>query len=475
MEREFTEWTNSWWDDANNPKKRRWLMIGDSVHRECRSTLQHLLRPIQISLDFYAASFHIEDDAFKREIKHFFSYDEYEYEIIFVGWGGHHGYARRTIQEIGIREAYKNSYQELLEFVMKRCLLAVILLSTPVTTEGNVKLFDSSINSEVVERNLIAKELAEKYDLPFIDQYQLVMNHQEQIEYRDTKHFIGPSYLFIVQDTLNYLKKNEILKDDGQLSDKVRKTNGVSLRQIIKDNAQENSGDATNNFCGNCMRSEIFWLMQYQYVAADVDWLPIKSIGSSNTSAEVGYAYLYILIRLLEEYHPKNILEFNIGQVTKISAQYASTHSAKLTVLDHDRSRVEYLLHKWPIDWSGTEIHGAPLMDAQGYGISGWYYRNFQNVTDGKRYNVFLLKCPRGGDRCIKPHLDIMTKLLELIADDFAILIDHVEDEAVNKVYKRMKEIFEEHGIVYRNAIFSSTDRKVGLFVSESWRYAEEY
>ncbi|MBQ9136373.1 MAG: hypothetical protein IJX66_09815 [Lachnospiraceae bacterium] len=52
---ERIEWTNEWWEDANNLDATRWVLIGDSVARQFRSTLQEMLAP-HIKVDFFATS-----------------------------------------------------------------------------------------------------------------------------------------------------------------------------------------------------------------------------------------------------------------------------------------------------------------------------------------------------------------------------------------------------------------------------------
>lgn len=117
MKREGLEWTNGWREDANTPLKRRWLLIGDSVAREWRGRLQEMVKAINISVDFFATSLHIDDPAFFRELRNFLSYDEYKYELVFINWGGHHGFSRRCSDNQEIYISYKTHYENLLSYV----------------------------------------------------------------------------------------------------------------------------------------------------------------------------------------------------------------------------------------------------------------------------------------------------------------------------------------------------------------------
>ena len=123
MEREYIEWTNGWHEYADDLKKRRWLLIGDSVARDMRGRLQELVKPKEIAVDFFASSLHIEDPAFFKELQHFFSFEEYRYEIIFINWGAHHGLSRSCFGDEKIYFSYKTCYENFLNYILNNIQL----------------------------------------------------------------------------------------------------------------------------------------------------------------------------------------------------------------------------------------------------------------------------------------------------------------------------------------------------------------
>ncbi len=71
------------------------------------------------------------------------------------------------------------------------------------------------------------------------------------------------------------------------------------------------------------------------------DWLIDKSF--SPTSYAIGYPLLYVLYRILDEQHPKNILEFGLGQSTKLFHQYSVfVKEAHITTLEHDAKWIKF-------------------------------------------------------------------------------------------------------------------------------------
>ena len=220
--------------------------------------------------------------------------------------------------------------------------------------------------------------------------------------------------------------------------------------------------------------ADISWKEYCQEAVLYTDWLKKKNIYiSRNDNSSAGYNFLYALCRLLNEYYPNNILEFEFDQATKITAQYASSHEASLTVLANNRERVEHFMRNWRISWNNVLIQGSALIEAMENGNTGVVYQNFTGATRSKKYNLILLKSPLGKKVLI--HMDILFGLPELLEDDFAILMDHVEDDCGKMVFKSMMDILEQKGISFLRKDFPARSHLVSVIFSESWKYIEEF
>lgn len=218
--------------------------------------------------------------------------------------------------------------------------------------------------------------------------------------------------------------------------------------------------------------TEIPWRDYFHDAIQDIDWIRKKNVYVNETKS-VGYEFFYPLCRLLDEYAPKNILEFNFDQATKITAQYAASHDSFLTVLANDRDRVEHLMGCWGIPWKNVIIRGAELRTAKKDGYTGVVYSNFQEVTKGKKYDFIILKSPLKKDVSI--HVDILSNLPEILYNNFAILMDHVEDACGQKVFQEMMDVLEKNGIGFMRKDFSVKNRLVSMLFSESLKYIDEF
>ena len=186
------------------------------------------------------------------------------------------------------------------------------------------------------------------------------------------------------------------------------------------------------------------------------------------TDAEIGYNFLYPLYRILDEYRPKSILEFHLGQATKMVAQYAERHRASHMVLENDRERVAYLTRLWKVPWDYTTFCFSTLRDAQANGQNGVIYQDFAKAVENRRYDLLLLKSPIHGKPQV--HLDVLIRFAEILSEDFAVLIDHTEAECGDMVFRSMTGILEKHGIPCIGKRFSAPEREAGLLFSARWK-----
>lgn len=180
--REKIEWLNFWFDNGNEQRNDRVLLIGDSISREYRTPLAQLTKK---PIDFFAVSTSISDEKFFEALEFFFSFKEYRQKKahIQIGVHGINGFGN-AVQNNSITE-YEKGFEKLVNTVIKYIPDLTIALTTSVTQSGNLSVIDDTINDEIIKRNTVAKEIAEKHKLPVNDLYTLMLNEP----HRDIVHF----------------------------------------------------------------------------------------------------------------------------------------------------------------------------------------------------------------------------------------------------------------------------------------------
>ncbi len=185
-------------------------------------------------------------------------------------------------------------------------------------------------------------------------------------------------------------------------------------------------------------------------------------------SVKTGFNYLYPLHAILYERNPMNILEFHIGDDTGIASRYTERTGANHSVVEQSRNAetVKKIMLQHGVSSPKTKVYLLPLLPARTAAAEGVIFRNFPKIAEGQRYDLILLKCP--GFNRILFHLDLLQYLPSIMADDFAILMDHVEESNGRSVLQDMENILQAHGIVYEKKFFPERKRVVCLLQSVS-------
>ena len=166
--RENLEWTQTWWEQSEKDDLPRVLLIGDSIVVGYRDAVQKNLQG-KAYVDKFATSKFAKDPFFKKELELYLN--EYKYDCIHFNHGLHG-------RDFSIND-YTESYEEILKMLTKVCDNVVLVLSTPITKENDVKTLDVLNENVVKPRNEAVKDIAKKYNLAVDDLYTPMIDHYE--------------------------------------------------------------------------------------------------------------------------------------------------------------------------------------------------------------------------------------------------------------------------------------------------------
>ena len=92
---------------------------------------------------------------------------------------------------------------------------------------------------------------------------------------------------------------------------------------------------ALNNLNRNT--NELLWANTFHDAIKGCKWLDSENFSINPGRWAVGYNYLYVVFRILNEFKPKNILELGLGQSSRLLGQYAKTHAnCRHNIVEHD-------------------------------------------------------------------------------------------------------------------------------------------
>ena len=209
-DKETTEWSNFWYDQANVQGTRRILLVGDSIARQYRRTLSEKLKS---PVDLFATSAALRDSMFWDQWHCFFKSGLYDYSTIFC-WVGNHSRMDEKGGGFFQEYDYQRFYHDFSRLIVecKSRSKKVVVLSTfhifkwrkynneierirrKLCLKPKEYLNDEE-NVVVENKNRIMKQVAEEHNLPFCDMDAILM--KSKYWHVDFIHYIPGSNSFV--------------------------------------------------------------------------------------------------------------------------------------------------------------------------------------------------------------------------------------------------------------------------------------
>lgn len=196
---------------------------------------------------------------------------------------------------------------------------------------------------------------------------------------------------------------------------------------------------------------ELHYASVFKDAIVNCDWLVDKTFISSGWSA--GYPFLYVLYRTLNNVCPKTILEFGLGETTRISFQYNKAFTgSELTVIDENKDWIDY----YAKEIKGVEKNVIHLSVKQ-KNVSGYKvceYENLGTIVSKKKYQLVIVDGPTGSKRFSRHQIvDLVDQ--DCLADDFIIFMDDINRKGEKDTVKDLFKKFKQKGIAFSHINYS--------------------
>ena len=221
---------------------------------------------------------------------------------------------------------------------------------------------------------------------------------------------------------------------------------------------------------------ELYWAQIYNSTIQNSPWLEDKSVSPGRWA--VGYNYLYVLYRILDDIRPTRILELGLGQSTKIIGQYAMHCSAPEhidhIVVEHDDEWVQFFFRRNKSLCQNTKVITLPLIDIEKEGEFFKAYGGFFDTINSlnTKFNVLSIDGPLGSGEHWGRR-DILTCLPACLDTDFAIIFDdYGQRKSTFNIVKDVENVLCESNIEFVKGVYHGVAHKgVCILTSESWKF----
>lgn len=184
----------------------------------------------------------------------------------------------------------------------------------------------------------------------------------------------------------------------------------------------------------------------------DSEWLKYKSFSPGGWA--VDYGVLYTLYRVLNDARPKAIIEFGLGQSSKLLHQYGAFFGAEVVTCEHNS--------KW-LDFFKAQVNGkyplnVQLLELDTLTIQGEetiVYKGLDEVCKGKKYDLIVVDGPYGTDHYSR------SQLIDLVQDNlekqFCIIMDDYERLGEKETIKEVLRVLETKQVPFSHVVYEAS------------------
>ena len=176
-------------------------------------------------------------------------------------------------------------------------------------------------------------------------------------------------------------------------------------------------------------------------------WFINKNISPGGPA--VDYAFFYTLYRTLSSFKPHNILEFGLGQSSKMIHQYASFYNRNAVTVEHDKNWANFFTESIDGDYP-VKIKIMELDTIDYKGVKALTYKDCKKNFMGQKFDLILVDGPFGyAPDTIYSRPQIIEIVKNNIADNFVIIIDDFDRTGEKNTTKEIFDYFNQENIKY--------------------------
>lgn len=225
---------------------------------------------------------------------------------------------------------------------------------------------------------------------------------------------------------------------------------------------QKGAKQSSNEFQEDLLK-EILMAEIFKGSLENVDWITSKNFSPFGSAAS--YSFLYILFRVLNDCNPSSIIEFGMGQSSKLTSQYANNNKKKnahLFVVEHDLKWINIFKSQLLKEHGNVDILHLPIEERTIETFKTTAYEGLlKNIGDAK-FDLLIVDGPNGRPRFSR--IGILDLIPEHLDKSFVIILDDYnrigEQDTGQEIFKKL----DQNKILYGHTIYAGIKKQLVIY-----------
>lgn len=199
------------------------------------------------------------------------------------------------------------------------------------------------------------------------------------------------------------------------------------------------------------LEKELLCAQKFNNTISDSKWLLYKSLSPGGYA--VDYTFFFSLYRTLDSIKPHNILEFGLGQSSKLIHQYANYYHANAVTIEHDQKWASFFINNTE-EYYKTNIKFLDIEPTTYKGNPTEKYKNSENEFTGQKFDLIVIDGPIRLDMEVA-RIDVIGLLDDNLSDDFVIMIDDYNSQSIKNTMNEVMAILKKKNISFVYGVYT--------------------
>ncbi len=212
---------------------------------------------------------------------------------------------------------------------------------------------------------------------------------------------------------------------------------------------------------------EIEWAHYYHDSIRGKEWLETLPLNVGRWAGN--YSFFYILNRILNDYEPNTIVEFGLGESSKVISAYLDNklRSSTHLIIEQNENWAYSFAKRFTLS-ERSKVKIAPLFKRN---IKGFQVNSYAQITEilDKTYDLYVIDGPFGSPNYSRYDIvDIAEAFTQ--DDEFIIIYDDFNRKGEKQTFKVLKRLFKDKGITTHYGVYRGA-KEVAVIASKAYPF----
>ena len=240
------------------------------------------------------------------------------------------------------------------------------------------------------------------------------------------------------------------------------------IRKVINEFRSRDENQKLENENIKNQLAELEWAHIYHDTIKDREWLKNLSLSPGRWAAN--YSFLYIIVRILSEYKPKRVLEFGLGESSKIVSSFLENalHESSHLIIEQDQNWIESFQSRFNLSPKSVILY-LPLDEKNIKGFPVTSYNNIKGkVTE--IFDLYIIDGPFGSENFSRYDIHLLAEKLN-VDDEFIIIIDDYNRQGEKETVTDLLNQLAAKGLKMHTGVYKGNKSQI-IIATKKYRFA---